>query len=59
MDSKKWYTSKTLWANSIALIAIIVQGATGKEILSLEVQTTILSVVNIILRLVTKSQVTW
>ena len=59
MDSKKWYTSKTLWANSIALIAIIVQVATGKEILSLEVQTTILSVVNIILRLVTKSQVTW
>lgn len=59
MESKSWYTSKTLWVNAIAIVAIIVQGVTGKEIISLELQGTILAGINMILRLVTKSAVTW
>lgn len=59
MDSKSWYTSKTLWVNAIAIVAIVVQGVTGKEILNIELQATILAGINMVLRLVTKSAVTW
>jgi hypothetical protein len=51
---KKWYESKTLWINFIALIAIVLQGITGKEILSTETQGIVLTVVNMVMRLVTK-----
>lgn len=54
-----WYASKTLWANAIALVAMIVQGVTGKVIISLELQATILSVVNIALRAITKKPISW
>lgn len=59
MDSKSWYTSKTLWVNAIAIVAIVVQGVTGKEVLNIELQATILAGINMVLRLVTKSAVTW
>lgn len=59
MDSKKWYASKTLWTNTLALISIIVQGITGKEIISLEIQATALAVINLVLRLITKQEVVW
>jgi len=55
----KWYASKTLWTNSLVLVAMIVQGVTGREVISLEIQAMLLSVVNIILRFVTKSPVVW
>jgi hypothetical protein len=59
MESKSIFTSKTFWANAVALIAMIVQGITGKELLPLETQGVILSVLNIILRTITKSAVDW
>lgn len=59
MEDKKWYLSKTLYVNAIALIAMIAQGVTGNEIISLELQGTILAVINMVLRLVTKSPVAW
>ena len=59
MENKKWWASKTLWVNAIALVAMIVQGITGKEIISLEYQAMALSAINFILRLVTKSPVVW
>lgn len=55
---KQWYLSKTLWVNILALVAVILQGVTGKEILSVETQGIILTVVNILLRLVTKQELT-
>lgn len=55
---KQWYLSKTLWINILALVAVVLQGVTGKEILSVETQGLILTVVNIILRLVTKQELT-
>ena len=59
MGKKKVFASKTFWVNAIALVAMIVQGFTGKEIISLEMQATALSVINIILRLITKEAVEW
>lgn len=54
-----WYLSKTLWINAIAIVAMITQGVTGKIIISMELQATILGIVNVILRLVTKQPVVW
>lgn len=59
MDQKKWYTSKVLWTNVLAIVAIIFQGVTGKEVINIEIQTTALAVINMILRLVTKQPVVW
>ena len=56
---KSIFTSKTFWVNVLALVAMIVQGATGTDFISLEVQGTILAVVNIILRTITKEPVNW
>jgi len=56
---KKWYASKTLWSNAVVITAMVVQGLTGKEILSLETQGIILGVINMALRLITKSEVVW
>ena len=59
MDAKKWYASKTLWMNGLAVIGIVLQGVTGKEVLPLEVQSVLLGVINVALRLVTKQAVVW
>lgn len=56
---KKWYTSKTLWSNGLMLGGIIVLNATGQDIFTPEVQGAILVVVNMILRVVTKEEITW
>jgi uncharacterized membrane protein len=56
---KSIFTSKTFWVNTLSLIAIITQGITGKEIVSVELQAGILSFINIILRTVTKEPVSW
>jgi hypothetical protein len=53
---KKWYLSKTLWVNIVALIAIIAQLVTGKEIISQEAQGLFLTGINIILRILTKHE---
>lgn len=56
---KSIFTSKTFWLNIIGLAAMIAQGIAGKELISMEMQGTILAVVNIILRTITKDAVTW
>lgn len=59
MESKSIFTSKTFWANVVAVIAMIIQGVSGNFVVSAELQATALSVINIVLRSVTKSAVTW
>ena len=54
LDYKKWYTSKTLIVNAVALIALVAQGAYG-YVLDAEAQAAVITVLNIILRLITKS----
>lgn len=54
-----WWASRTLWVNAIALVAMIVQGVTGKVFISLELQASILAGINMLLRFVTKKPVVW
>ena len=61
MDTTKWYASKTLWVNVVAAVATLA-GVFKLDLgLTPEVQatvvTTILALVNIGLRLVTKTPV--
>ena len=53
--NKKWYTSKTLWVNAIAITASFL----APDFLTPERQLQLLGVINLVLRLVTKSAVTW
>lgn len=55
-EQKKWYKSKTLWLNVLAIVGGLAAWAQG----SIEVGAplTIGGAVNVVLRIVTKSQVT-
>ena len=53
MDTKRWYTSKTLWANLLAIVALIAQTEFG-YVLDVEAQAALLAVINLILRALTK-----
>ena len=53
MNTKRWYTSKTLWANLLAIVALIAQGQFG-YILDVEAQSVILAAINLLLRIITK-----
>jgi hypothetical protein len=53
--NKKWYLSKTLWVNAIAIVASFFSA----DVLDTQTQLQILGVINLILRLITKSPVEW
>lgn len=53
---KKWWTSKTLWANVIAAVAFFTQAQLG-YVIDPVVQGYILAGVNFVLRFVTKDPV--
>jgi hypothetical protein len=57
MDSKKWYLSRTLWVNVIAIVVILVQIITDNELINVEAQASILAVINVILRLITSQPI--
>jgi fumarate reductase subunit C len=57
METKKWYLSKTIWINVIALAGLIVQTQTG-FLLTPEVQAMALTLVNLAVRAVTKQELT-
>ena len=58
MEGKSPLYSKTLWVNLIAVVAMFFQSQTGM-VIDPEYQVAILSVVNLILRLVTREPVNW
>lgn len=51
--------SKVMWTNFIALVALILQLATGTEVLNAETQLGILAIINLILRPITSKTVRW
>ena len=55
MDPKKWYASKTMWVNGLAVVAGIVQGITGEAWFNAEAQVGVLALINLVLRVVTKT----
>jgi hypothetical protein len=57
---KSMFLSKTFWTNLIAFAGMVYQNVSGNVmLLDLEIQASILAVINIILRSVTKAPVTW
>ena len=59
MNTKKWYASKTLWVNGLLFVGAFVYNTSGVDYISSEVQTAVLVVINVILRVVTKEEITW
>jgi hypothetical protein len=55
---KTWYTSKTLWINIIAAIALVVQTQIG-FVIDPEAQAGLLTLINIVLRLITSTPLNW
>jgi hypothetical protein len=56
---KKWYYSKTIWANMLVVVAMIIQVYTGKDWINADIQVAILALINLILRIVTKENLSW
>lgn len=54
---KGWWQSKTVWVNIVAGIALITQAITGSQILDVDTQAAILTVINIVLRFATKTPI--
>ena len=50
---KKWYKSKTVWVNLLAIAAVFGLQLREEEIVA------VLAVINLILRIVTKEELTW
>jgi len=53
VEGKKWYLSRTIWVNLIALAALLLQTEGGIALTS-EETAGILVVINLILRMITK-----
>jgi hypothetical protein len=58
MDGKSLIESRTMWVNLIAIAAMLAQGRFG-FVIEPDYQAGILSVINLILRLVTKKPIVW
>lgn len=55
--TKRWFQSKTIFVNFVALISIVLANTIG-VVLSAEETTGILAIINLILRVFTKSELT-
>ena len=55
METKPWYTSRTLWVNGLAFAALLVQNSVG-FVIAPEEQAGALVLINLVLRVVTKSR---
>lgn len=58
MINKKWWKSKTFYLNAIAIVLIAVQSSLGLELIPLELQGTIVAVLNLIVRCITSTNIT-
>ncbi len=53
VETKKWYTSKTVWINLLMAIGVVCNVTIGNDLLNAETQGAIVIIVNLILRLIT------
>ena len=53
MNTKRWYTSKMVWVNLLAIAALVAQTEFG-YVLDVEAQSVILAAINLLLRIITK-----
>lgn len=61
MDTKSWYTSKTIWVNGLAFLAVLAS-AVGLDLgltpeVQAEIAVGIIAVVNLVLRYFTHSSI--
>ncbi len=52
---KKWYMSKTLWVNALMIVGMVAEYFIAEKIYSPEVHAIVIAVINLGLRIVTKS----
>jgi len=57
MNSKQWWKSRTIWANVIMAIPVILDKL-GPNVIPAEYSATIVAIVNVVLRLITTAPVT-
>lgn len=57
MDSKAWYSSKTLWTNISLIVGAVGAYATGTADLNVTLMAIVPAVLNIVLRLATKQPI--
>ena len=57
MEPKAWYLSKALWLNIIGIFWILFAEKLGLPTLDPELETSILAVLNILVRLITKQPI--
>ena len=56
MNKKAWWRSRTLWVNAVAGVALLAQSQFG-FVIDGQVQAAILTVINLVLRLITNEAV--
>ncbi len=56
--TKKWYTSKLIWAGLLTFVASLLQAKYG-YVMDGATQGVILGLVVVILRVITKEEITW
>lgn len=59
MDAKTIFTSKTFWVNLLAIIGLFVAGNYVEPGQWAELSAGVLALVNILLRILTKSEIVW
>ena len=59
MSTKKFYLSKTFWVNVLALLVFVIQFYRQDFVMPAEVLASILAIINLILRWITKEPVEW
>jgi hypothetical protein len=58
MTGKKWYRSKTFWANIVMACAVAVQAKFG-FVMGPELQALAITGINMVLRKITKDEIVW
>ena len=58
MTGKKWYESKTFWANVVMAVALTVQSKYG-FVVGPEIQGVLIAGINVLLRKLTKQPIVW
>jgi hypothetical protein len=57
MQTKSWYTSKTMWLNIMAIVVIMLETAIDVVPLTPERMTIVLAIINILVRLQTSTAI--
>ena len=55
---KKWYLSKTLWVNIVAVLVVVAEYLIAEKIYMPEVHAIVIAVLNLVLRVITKQKLT-